>query len=226
MIHDNVDFNSRMIRVGTVTLGAGIIANFIPVMYLWLVHGAVPPFADILKIWTVALVTFGVSWFVQPITFFGVLGTSGSYIAWLAGSVADIRCPAVTMAQKVTGYEPGTPEGDVISTIGIAGSIIVSVAMITVFTIVGANVIDILPAFVKESFKVILPAVFGAVYVELASKQLKMGTGTIILALALTAVAGKVGIPGWLVNIAIILGGILVARVQYVMEAKRSDHHV
>ncbi|MDU4961675.1 MAG: hypothetical protein E6X17_13565 [Sporomusaceae bacterium] len=223
MINDNYDFTTRMIRVGAITLGAGIIANFIPVMYLWLAYGAIPPFADILKIWTVALVTFGVSWFVQPITFFGVLGTSGSYVAWLAGSVADIRCPAVTMAQKVTGYEPGTPEGDVISTIGIAGSILVSVAMITVFTIVGANIIDILPAFIKESFKVILPAVFGAVYVELASKQLKMGTGTIIMALAFTALAGKVGIPGWLINIAIIVGGILIARVQYSMEAKRSE---
>lgn len=222
MNNDKYDVNARLIRVGAITLCAGIIANFVPVMYLWLYYGVAPPLQDILKIWTVALVTFGVSWFVQPITFFGVLGTSGSYIAWLAGSVADLRCPAVTMAQKVTGYEPGTPEGDVISTIGIAGSVLVSVVMITVFTVIGANIIDSLPAFIKSSFKVILPAVFGAVYVELASKQLKMGTGTIVLALALTFIAGKAGVPGWLLNIAIIVGGILIARVQYVMESKRS----
>ncbi len=218
---DPFDFHAQMIKAGTVTLCAGIVANFVPVLYLWLFHGAVPPVQDIFKIWTVALVTFGVSWFVQPITFYGMLGTSGSYIAWLAGSVADIRCPAVTMAQKVTGYEAGTPEGDVISTIGIAGSVIVSVAMISVFAIIGASIIDVLPPFIKASFKVILPAVFGAVYVELASKHLKMGTATIVLAIAFTLLAKKLGVPGWLLNVAIIAGGVMVARVMYLTEAKK-----
>lgn len=217
---DKSDMISRMIKIGTITLIAGIIANFSPVIYLWLAYGEIPPFQDILKIWTVAIVTFGVSWVVQPITFFSMLGTSGSYIGWLAGSVADIRCPAVTMAQKVTGYEAGTPEGDVMSTLGLTASVMVSVTMITIFTIIGAQVISILPPFIKESFKVILPAVFGAVYVELARKHLKMGLATIILALVISYIGPKVGIPGWLVNIAIIAAGIVSARVIYKMESK------
>ena len=175
MNNEKAALNAKLIRIGVVTLSAGVVANFVPVIYLWLAYGEIPPLADILKIWTVALVTFGVSWLVQPLTFFSMMGTSGSYIGWLAGSVADLRCPAVTMAQKVSGYEAGTPEGDIISTIGIAGSVLVSVSMITLFTVIGANIIDALPAFIKASFKVILPAVFGAVYVELASKYLKMG---------------------------------------------------
>ena len=170
--------------------------------------------------------TFGVSWLVQPLTFFSMMGTSGSYIGWLAGSVADLRCPAVTMAQKVSGYEAGTPEGDVISTIGIAGSVLVSVSMITLFTVIGANIIDALPAFIKASFKVILPAVFGAVYAELASKYLKMGAATIAVAIGLSFLALKFGMPGWLLNIAIIGAGIIIARIQYLSEAKRSDTNV
>jgi len=226
MNSDKFDLNTRLIKIGAVTLIAGIIANFIPVMYLWLVYGEIPPFQDILKIWTIALVTFGVSWLVQPLAFFSLLGTSGSYIGWLAGSVADIRCPAVTMAQKVTGYEAGTPEGEIISTIGIAGSVLVSVSMITIFTIIGANIIDILPAFIKASFKVILPAVFGAVYVELASKHLKMGAATILVALGFSFLAIKLGVPGWLLNIAIIGAGIVIARIQYLSETKRSETNV
>lgn len=226
MNNDKFALNARLIKIGTVTLGAGIIANFVPVIYLWMAYGEIPPIEDILKIWTVALVTFGVSWLVQPLTFFSMLGTSGSYIGWLAGSVADLRCPAVTMAQKVSGYEAGTAEGDVISTIGIAGSVLVSVSVITIFTIIGANIIDILPAFVKESFKVILPAVFGAVYVELASKHLKMGAATILVALSFSFLAIKLGVPGWILNIAIIAAGIVIARIQYLSEAKRSGPNV
>ncbi len=93
--------------------------------------------------------------------------------------------------------------------------------MISVFAVVGANVIDVLPPFIKASFKVILPAVFGAVYVELASKHLKMGTATIVLAIAFTLLAKTLGIPGWVLNIAIIAGGILVARAMYLAEAKK-----
>ncbi|EGO63346.1 hypothetical protein [Acetonema longum] len=223
MNSDQFNLNSRLIKIGVITLTVGIVANFIPVAYLWMAYGEIPPFQDILKIWTIALVTFGVSWLVQPITFFSLLGTSGSYIGWLAGSVADIRCPAVTMAQKVTGYEAGTPEGEVISTMGIAGSILVSLSLITVFTIIGANIIDILPPFIKESFKVILPAVFGAVYVELASKHLKMGAATILAALGLSFLAIQWGVPGWVLNIAIIGAGIVIARIQYLSEVKRSE---
>ena len=226
MNNDKFALNARLIKIGAVTLSAGIIANFAPVIYLWIAYGEIPPFEDILKIWTVALVTFGVSWVVQPLTFFSMLGTSGSYIGWLAGSVADLRCPAVTMAQKVSGYEAGTPEGDVISTIGIAGSVLLSVSVITIFTIIGANIIDILPAFIKESFKVILPAVFGAVYVELASKHLKMGAATILVALGFSFLAIKLGVPGWILNIAIIGAGIVIARIQYLSEAKRSGTNV
>lgn len=218
------DFNAKMIKIGTVTLIAGIIANFIPVTYLWLVYGEIPAIPDILKIWTVALVTFGVSWFVQPITFFSMLGLSGSYIGWLAGSVADLRCPAVTMAQKVTGYEPGTREGDVISTIGIAATVFVSLTMIMVFAIIGANIIDLLPPFIKKSFSVILPAVFGAVYVELASKQLNLGALTIVAGLGMAFLAPKLGVPGWVLNIAIIGVGIFIARMLYLRESKRSEN--
>ena len=226
MNNEKAALNAKLIRIGVVTLSAGVVANFVPVIYLWLAYGEIPPLADILKIWTVALVTFGVSWLVQPLTFFSMMGTSGSYIGWLAGSVADLRCPAVTMAQKVSGYEAGTPEGDVISTIGIAGSVLVSVSMITLFTVIGANIIDALPAFIKASFKVILPAVFGAVYVELASKYLKMGAATIAVAIGLSFLALKFGMPGWLLNIAIIGAGIIIARIQYLSEAKRSDTNV
>jgi hypothetical protein len=218
MNNEKAVLNAKLIRIGVVTLSAGVVANFVPVLYLWLAYGEIPPLADILKIWTVALVTFGVSWLVQPLTFFSMMGTSGSYIGWLAGSVADLRCPAVTMAQKVSGYEAGTPEGDVISTIGIAGSVLVSVSMITLFTVIGANIIDALPAFIKASFKVILPAVFGAVYVELASKYLKMGAATIAVAIGLSFLALKFGMPGWLLNIAIIGAGIIIARIQYLSE--------
>lgn len=81
----------------------GIIANFAPAVYIYLAYGLIPPIPDIIKTWTVCAVTFGISWVIQPITYFSLLGPSGEYIGWLAGSNADIRCPSVAMAQKTAG---------------------------------------------------------------------------------------------------------------------------
>ena len=188
-INTGVDFNKKLIKIGIISLIFAVVANFIPAIYLWFAYGAVPTIGDIFKIWGLALATFGISWIIQPIAYYSILGTSGTYIAWLAGSVADIRLPAVTMAQKVSEVEAGTHEGDIMSTIGIASSVLVSVVFITVFTMVGSKVLTMLPSFVVESFKYILPALFGAVYIEMSRKNFKVGILTIILGLSIMIAA-------------------------------------
>ena len=107
------------------------------------------------------------------IILYPMLGIGGSYISWLCGNVADIRVPAATMAQRVAGAEPGSPEGDVMATIGIAGSVFVSVAILTLFTFIGSAIMPMVPKFVTKAFGFILPAVFGAVYAELSRSTLK-----------------------------------------------------
>ena len=130
-------YNKKLIAMGMATVGFAILANFIPVLYLWVAHGMIPKFSEIMRIWGTVASTYGISWIVQPIAFFGVLGASGSYIGWLAGSVVDIRLPAASMAQKVAQVEAGTHEGDVIANIGTACSVLVSTTFVTVFTILG-----------------------------------------------------------------------------------------
>lgn len=212
------DFQTRAVRLGMATLLAGVVANFIPALYLSVVLGVSPPPGDMLRIWFMALTAFGASWLVQPLSFYPMLGVGGSYISWLCGNVADIRVPAATMAQKVAGAEPGTPQGDVLATLGIAGSVLVSVTILTVFTFIGAAVVPMLPKFVVKAFGFIIPAVFGAVYAELASKQIRIGLATIGLALLMTFALPSIGVPEWLLSILVITGGIMVARAQYILK--------
>ena len=214
-MESNYDFSARAARIGTFTLIAGIIANFVPALYLAGVVGVMPQFTDLLQIYAVALSAFGVSWLVQPLSFYPMLGVGGSYIAWLCGNVADIRVPAATMAQRVAGAEPGSPESDVMATIGISSSVFVSVAIITVFTLIGSAIMPMVPKFVTKAFGFILPAVFGAVYAELSRKHLKIGMMTIVLGLAITYGAPLIGVPRALITILVIAGGIAMARVHF-----------
>ena len=215
-MESNYDFQAQSARIGMFTLVAGLIANFVPALYLAGVIGVMPQFTDLIQIYAVALSAFGVSWLVQPLSFYPMLGIGGSYISWLCGNVADIRVPAATMAQRVAGAEPGSPEGDVMATIGIAGSVFVSVAILTLFTFIGAAIMPMVPKFVTKAFGFILPAVFGAVYAELSRRHFKIGLLTIILGIAITFIAPKIGLPGSLLSIVIIAGGIAMARLIFV----------
>ena len=173
-----MDYKQRIIRSGQIALIMCIIANFIPGIYLWVAHGIMPSLQDILQIWLLAAGAYAVSWIVQPIAYFGAIGTAGTYLSWVVGSVVDIRLPAALMAQKMADVDPNSEEGECISTMAIAVSVFVSVGMITLFTIIGVQIIPYFPPFITGSFDYILPALFGAVYINLAKKNMRMGIGT------------------------------------------------
>ncbi|HWR30667.1 MAG TPA: hypothetical protein VN631_12640 [Negativicutes bacterium] len=215
-----LSYRDRMVKLGIITVSAAIVANFIPAIYLWWAYDVIPPLADILKIWSAAAAAFGVSWIVQPLSFFAVLGTAGAYISWVAGTVGQLRVPASVMAQKAAEVESGTAEGDVVSTIGIATSVFVSVGIVTFFIFVGSWVIPMLPVYVTKTFKYILPAVFGALFFDLSEKYLNVGISTFLAALVITYAKGPLGIPYWVVGILIIASGILLARIFYKMSKK------
>lgn len=214
-------FEKQSIRIGIITVSLAIIANFIPALYLWLVKGIMLDFNLILTIWSLAIVTFGLSWVVQPITYYPMMGVAGSYIGWVCGSVADIRAPSATMAQKTAGVESGTPAGDVMSTIGVTGSVFMSVAIITLFTFIGAQALPLLPAAVTKSFTYILPAVFGAVFTDMASKNLKTGLGVIVVAFSLIYLIRFLSLPSALGILLVVLAAMGVARIVFITEKKK-----
>lgn len=216
-------YDSKMVKIGRISMGLAIIANFIPAIYIGIRFGEMPTLSAIFKIWGLVAATYGISWIVQPIAYYPTLGASGSYIGWLAGSVGDIRMPAASMAQKIAGVEPGTHAGEVIGTIGTCCSVLVSATMITVFTIIGSQVIPLLPEFVTKSFAYILPALFGAIYTDIARKDLRTGISTIIMALLLMFFGGKIGIPGGVLTLAIVLGGVLITRGFFVIDKKKAS---
>ncbi len=59
--------------------------------------------------------------------------------------------------------ESGTEEGSIISTIGIAVSILVNISILTIGVILGGSVLSKIPAEVVEKLNLILPALFGSV---------------------------------------------------------------
>lgn len=217
-----VAFNKQLIKLGMATLLFCILANFVPAVYMYVGHGLIPPFQDLMTIWGTVAAMYAVSWIVQPIAYYGVLGTSSSYICWVAGSVGDIRLPAAAMAQKIAGVESGTHEGDLMATMGVAVSVFVSVTLITVFTFAGSAVLPHMPEAVTKSFRFILPALFAAVYMEVGRKDIRAGVLGLIVGVILTYIGIQLKVPGWAMTLIIVASGVAVMRVLFVYDKSKA----
>lgn len=147
-----MDFTKKSVRIGTITTILAIVANFLPAIYVSIAYDAMPELSVLLALWGILAATYFFSWVVQPISFFPALGTAGTYMSFVAGSIGDIRIPAITMAQKASGTEAATPKGDVMAVIGVAASVVVSFLMVTLFTFIGQAIIPLFPKFVNDSF--------------------------------------------------------------------------
>lgn len=219
----NNDFSSKVVKIGTITTLAAIIANFIPSLYLWLAHGMAPSLAQIGSILILCISTRAISWIVQPLSYYGGVGRIGSYISWIAGSAADIRVPAMTQAQEVAGVDASTPEGEAISAIGAATSVFVTVTLVTLFALFGSWLIPMLPAVITDSFVYMLPALFGAVYVSMAVKTPKLGVPIIVIGIACILLLSKLGAKAAIITLTVVCLSMLMAVGMNVSGAKKAE---
>lgn len=169
------EFVKQIIFWGRFTLLAAWICSFLPPLYLAVVYGIMPEVTSIVKAFSMIASVMLVSWIVEPIAYFPIVGITGTYMSWLAGNISNMRVPVSALSQTAAGVEEGTPEGDIISTLGIGVSVIVNLIVLVLAVFFGQQVISSLPANIQVAFKFILPAVFGAILANFALRDYMLG---------------------------------------------------
>ena len=191
------EYLPKMHRIGTITNILGVVLSFAPAAVLAVVYGLLPDWGALLTAFIAALSAFGFLWFVEPISYFTVVGPIGTYMAFLSGNITNMRVPCASMAQISAGVEPGTNEGSIIATIGMAVSIIINVSVLTIGVILGSSVLAMLPASVTEALNYLLPALFGALLMQFGLKQKSLGV-TMLVFSVLMCIAINAGVFSWL----------------------------
>lgn len=214
-------FDKKCLRMGLVTMGAAVIASFLPALYLYFAYGVIPTGADIASLFSMMAASFAVGWLVQPITFYPALGIGASCLSWTTGNVADLRMPAISAAQKAAGIEAGTPEGNVLSAMAAATTNVVTVAFLTVITVVGSGLITLLPEQVTAAFSYIAPAIFGAIVVDYAMKNLKANLPLILSGFLVYIALKAAGLPTVWITLLVVIIGMLVSRGVFTLQAKK-----
>ena len=137
---------------------------------------------------------------IETITFVPMLGAGGSYLSFVTGNISNLKLPCAINALEQNDVSASSEEGEIISTIAIASSSIVTTVIILIGVVCIVPLTPILEAPVLEpAFAQMLPALFGGLGVAFVSKNWKIAIAPIVLMLVLFIFvpalnAGTVGI--------------------------------
>lgn len=123
---------------------------------------------------------------IEAFTFAPMLGSGGSYLGFVTGNLTNLKVPCALNAMEVARVKSGTEESEVISTISIAVSSIVTIIVIFLGVILLSRLQPILESdLLAPAFDNILPSLFGALAVVFISKNWKIAMAPLIFMLVL-----------------------------------------
>ena len=125
-------FTKPIIRYGRFTNLLSLVLCFLPSILVWVVYGVKPSTQDILTGWGLAASVYAIYSIVEPISYFPILGLPGTYMSFLSGNIGNVRLPTSAVTQEAVGVEPGTKKAEIVSTLGIAGSIVTNLIIVTI----------------------------------------------------------------------------------------------
>ena len=145
--------------VSLVTLALLVGAPFVIGTYL----GAMPDLSAAAR----GFLAVGLVWTVSSVAEFLIytpmLGAGGSYLAFITGNLINMKIPCAMTAREMVDARTGTAENEVISTLSIATSSLVTILVLAVGVLLLAPLQPVLQSPVlRPAFDQVVPALFGA----------------------------------------------------------------
>ena len=150
---------------------------------------------------------FYITAIVEVTAYTPLLGTGGMYLSFVTGNISNLKLPCALAAMNGAKVKPNSEEGEVITTMSIAVSSIVTTVIIAACVVIFKPV---LPYITNETsvfapaFKQVLPALFGALGATYCAKNMKIAAAPLIIMTVLLIFSGTIP-AGTLVPIGVII---------------------
>ena len=136
---------------------------------------------------------------IEVITYAPMLGTGATYLAFVTGNLSNLKIPCVMNSRTIVGTEFGTKENEIISTLSVAVSALVTSLVLVVGVLLLVPLTPVLMSqTLQPAFGMVVPALFGALGYQYFSKGPKLAiaplTAMILLCLFVPAAAAQVGV--------------------------------
>ena len=179
-------------RISTVT--ALCVLLMFP-MAICLYLGVFPPFEKVFQglmkviplYWSVAVV--------EVLFYTPMLGAGGTYLSFVTGNIVNLKLPCAISAMESAKVKANSEEGEVISTIAIATSSIVTTVILAIGVLAFAPFLETFTssALLMPAFKEVIPALFGALGAGYFVKHWKISFVPIIFMLIILIFVPTIG---------------------------------
>lgn len=194
-------YNARTHTLGriasAVTLALLVGAPFVLGSYL----GAMPDIGAVAR----GFLSVGLVWTVSSVAEFLIytpmLGAGGGYLAFITGNLINMKIPCAMSARDLVGAKTGTPENEVISTLSIATSSLVTILVLALGVLLLVPLQPILqsPAL-QPAFANVVPALFGAMAYRYFRGSMKIAAAPlVVMGLLFTLVPALTGSTSFMV---------------------------
>ena len=169
----------RIGRICTlVTLCLLVGAPFLMGAYL----GALPDLGAVAK----AFLSVGLVWTVSSVVEFLIytpmLGAGGGYLAFITGNLINMKIPCAVNARDIVGAKTGTPENEIISTVSIATSSLVTILVLALGVLLLTPLQPILQSeALQAAFSNVVPALFGAMAYKYYRNHMNIAVAPLVL---------------------------------------------
>ena len=216
-------YNSRTHTIGRVSSVIVLImlvgAPFLIGAYL----GAMPDLGAAAK----AFISVGLVWTVSSVVEFLVytpmLGAGGGYLAFITGNLINMKIPCAVNARDIVGAKTGTPENEIISTLSIATSSLVTIVVLALGVLLLVPLQPVLQSEVLQpAFENVVPALFGAMAYKYYRKNMKIAALPLILmSLLFILVPSLIGSTSFM----IVPSGAIAIGVAYLLFRKKNTQN-
>lgn len=166
----------RLVSAITVIMLVG--APFLIGKYL----GAMPDLGAVGK----AFFSVGLVWTVSSVAEFLIytpmLGSGGGYLAFITGNLINMKIPCAVTARDMVGAKSGTKENEIISTLSIATSSLVTILVLAVGVLALTPLQPVLQSpTLQPAFDNVVPALFGAMAYKYYRKNLSIAVAPLVV---------------------------------------------
>lgn len=179
-------YNQRTHLIGRISSAMVLVmlvgAPFLIGAYL----GAMPDLGAAAK----AFLSVGLVWAVSSVAEFLIytpmLGAGGGYLAFITGNLINMKIPCAVNARDMVGAKTGTAENEIISTLSIATSSLVTILVLALGVLLLVPLQPILQSqALQPAFANVVPALFGAMAYKYFRGNLNIAALPLVLMSAL-----------------------------------------
>ena len=180
------EFNEGLHRIGRITLILGAVLLIAVPFIIAMLNDASIDFKGFLAGFAKVGIIYIPVAIVEFLVYSPMLGVGGSYLSFITGNVTNMKIPCVMNAKDIAQTETGTPEHEIVSTISVATSSIITTLVIVAGVIL---LVPLQPVLQNEAllpaFNNVVPALFGALGIKHFLKSPKIAAIPLLLMSAL-----------------------------------------